>query len=70
VKCEVVTKVLVDSEGLHCGEVECGRPAQFHDGCWMCFTCARAMADEGDVLSAAGQRRFREIERVVASLPS
>lgn len=69
-KCEVVS-VVVDSNGVERIGPECGRPAQFCDGdCWMCFTCARALRDEGDILSPRGERRFREIERVVYALPS
>jgi hypothetical protein len=70
-KCQVVTKFRFSAEGLIVEQKECGRPAEFHDNdCWMCFTCARACRDEGDILSAAGERRFAEIERVVYALPS
>ena len=69
-KCEVVS-VVVASNGVKRVGPECGRPAQFCDGgCWMCFTCARALRDEGDILTPRGERRFREIERVVYALPS
>lgn len=70
-KCEVIGDILYDIDGRQIGEVECGREAILRDNdVSMCFTCARAMAEEGDILSARGTRRFREIERVVASLPS
>jgi hypothetical protein len=70
-KCEMVTKILTDDDGFHIGEVECGRDAIFCDnGERMCFTCARAVDREGDILTPRGTRRFREIERIVASLPS
>ena len=70
-KCEMVTRILTDGDGFHIGEQECGRDAIFCDNnVHMCFTCARTLDREGDILTARGARRFREIERVVASLPS
>ena len=69
-KCEAVVDWEFDQNGEIVEEIVCGKPATFHDECWLCFTCARAMRDEGDILSVAGERRFAEIERVVYSLPS
>jgi hypothetical protein len=70
-KCEVIVDWESDRNGELADPIECGRPAQFCDGgCWMCFTCARAMRDEGDILTPRGERRFAEIERVVYALPS
>lgn len=69
-KCEMVTRVLIDLDGMHYGEETCGKEAVIKDGPWFCFTCARHLDREGDILTAQGTRRFREIERVVASLPS
>lgn len=66
-KCEVVS-VLVDLSGAKRIGPECGKPAQFCDGnTWFCFTCARSLRD---ILTPRGERRFREIERVVCALPS
>lgn len=70
-KCEMIVDWKVDQHGEPGDEIECGRDAIFCDNnVRMCFTCARAMCNEGDVLTKRGERRFREIERVVYSLPS
>jgi hypothetical protein len=70
-KCQMIVDWMVDRFGEQGDEIECGRDAVFCDNdVHMCFTCARAMRDEGDILSTRGERRFREIERVVCSLPS
>jgi hypothetical protein len=70
-RCEMIVDFQVDRHGDVGDEIECGREAIMRDNnVSMCFTCARAMVEEGDILSARGTRRFREIERVVASLPS
>lgn len=70
-KCEMITRVLLDVGGMQTGEEYCRKEAVMCDvGLRMCFTCARSRDLEGDILSASGTRRFREIERVVATLPS
>ena len=70
-KCEMIVDWNVDKHGEQGDEIECGREAILCDnGVRMCFTCARAVHREGDILTPRGTRRFREIERVVASLPS
>jgi hypothetical protein len=70
-KCEMIISWQVNKHGEPSDEIVCGRDAIFCDnGARMCFTCARVVCNKGDILSARGQRRFREIERVVYSLPS
>lgn len=70
-KCEMIVRVILADDGLQAGEESCAKDAIFCDnGLRMCFTCARAMVNAGDILTANGTRRFREIERVVYSLPS